>query len=75
MAFKKLSNNTCIVLHENETYFINNIENGLHLKQEFMTTEGYEVGIDVYFDDAEFFKLVEFLNEVVKLKSSEIEDS
>lgn len=50
-----------IIKRENSTLFINKDNDNLHIKEEFITTDGYEVGLDYLLNKEELEAIGEIL--------------
>lgn len=52
-----------IIVQDTETFFINKREDGIEIKTNFMTADGYEEGIAMNFNTEEAKSLFNFLKE------------
>lgn len=57
---RNVSENTLIIQQSNETWFINKTDEGIKLKCEFLTADGYEPGTEVVFNNEETESIIKF---------------
>lgn len=61
---KQLSEDTLLIKQGDNSLFIKNRKGYLIITEEFMTVDGYEVGMSTTFNKDEFKELVNFLNKI-----------